>query len=92
MFYVYFVHCAMPKNMVLYSRKGDSIMSDQKNKFDKVAYNNSFISKAYDRINLTVPKGDKEKIKAHADHSGESVNAFINRAIQNQMERDSKTE
>lgn len=42
---------------------------------------NKYIAKAYDRINLTVPKGDKDKIKAHADSTGESVNAFIGRAI-----------
>ena len=50
---------------------------------------NRYISKAYDRINLTVPKGDKDIIKAHAERfdSG-SVNAFINRAISNQIEQD----
>ena len=35
----------------------------------------------YDRIELIVPKGKKEEIKAHADARGESVNGFINRAI-----------
>ena len=49
---------------------------------------NKYISKAYDRINLTVPKGQKAVIQAHAETRGESVNAFINRAISNQMERD----
>ena len=42
---------------------------------------NKYMAKAYDRINLTVPKGDKDKIKAHADSTGESVNGFIKRAI-----------
>ena len=43
----------------------------------------------YDQIQLRVAKGQKEVIKAHADkHDGGSVNAFINRAITNQMERD----
>lgn len=51
---------------------------------------NKWIAKAYDRINLTVPKGDKEKLKAHAEAMGESVNAFIQRAIQNQIEADNK--
>ena len=45
--------------------------------------------KAYDRINLTVPKGDKEVIKAHAEkYDGGSVNGFIQRAIKETMERD----
>ena len=50
---------------------------------------NRYISKAYDRINLTVPKGFKDDIKTHAGifDSG-SVNAFINRAISETMERD----
>lgn len=42
---------------------------------------NKWIAKAYDRINLTVPKGRKEEIQAFAAQTGESVNGFINRAI-----------
>lgn len=49
---------------------------------------NDWIAKAYDRINLTLPKGQKDIIKSHAEGRGESVNAFINRAIDNQMEQD----
>ena len=50
---------------------------------------NKYMQGAYDRINLTVKKGQKDKIKAHAEkHDGGSVNGFINRAIENQMERD----
>lgn len=49
---------------------------------------NKWIAKAYDRINLTVPKGKKDIIQAHAQARGESVNAFINRAIDYEMERD----
>ena len=49
---------------------------------------NRYIAKAYDRINLTVPKGQKETIKTHAESRGESVNAFLNRAAQETMERD----
>lgn len=64
-------------------------MSEGKRKFNKVAYNNAFIAGAYDRINLTVPKGEKERIKAHADrYDNGSVNAFIQRAIAEAMARD----
>lgn len=53
------------------------------------AVKNKYNDKAYDRINLTVPKGEKEIIKAHAEkHDGGSVNAFIQRAIREAMERD----
>ena len=48
---------------------------------------NKYIAKAYDRVNLTMPKGKKESIQAYADAHGESVNAFINRAIDEAMER-----
>ena len=33
-------------------------------------------------------KGKKDKIKEHADAHGESTNAFINRAIDETIERD----
>ena len=49
---------------------------------------NRYIAKAYDRINLTVPKGKKETIKAHAESHGQSVNSFINEAIDEKMDRD----
>ncbi len=49
---------------------------------------NKWIAKAYDRINLTVPKGKKDTIQAHAEAHSESVNAFINRAIDNQISQD----
>ena len=49
---------------------------------------NKYISNNYDRINLTVEKGKKEIIKGHTDTTGESVNGFINRAINETMERD----
>lgn len=47
-----------------------------------------YVKENYDRQGLTMPKGKKEKVKAHAESRGESVNAFINRAIDETMERD----
>ncbi len=49
---------------------------------------NKYIAKTYDRINLTVPKGKKEQIQNHAKSQGESTNEFINRAIDETIERD----
>ena len=46
---------------------------------------NKYINKRYDRINLTVEKGEKDKIKAHAESMGESVNGYINRLIKEDM-------
>lgn len=55
------------------------------------AVKNKYNDKAYDRINLTVPKGYKDKIKAHAEkYSDGSVNGFIQRAIREAIERDSQ--
>lgn len=54
---------------------------------------NKYMAANYDRINLTVEKGQREILKAHADkHDGGSVNAFIKRAIAEAIERDSSKE
>lgn len=45
-----------------------------------------------DRISVALPKGKKDEIKAHAEIKGESMNAFIARAIDETMERDNTTE
>lgn len=53
------------------------------------AVKDRYNAKAYDEIKVRVSKGDKELIKAHADRfDNGSVNAFINRAINETMERD----
>ena len=48
-----------------------------------------YMKENYDEIKVRVDKGRKAEIKAHADIQGESVNAFISRAIVETMERDS---
>ena len=53
---------------------------------------NKYMNENYDRINLTLPKGQKDTVKAHAESRGESVNAFIGRAIAEQMKRDTSGE
>lgn len=47
-----------------------------------------YVKEHYDRISVTVPQGKRAEIKAHADQLGESINRFINRAIDETMERD----
>lgn len=51
---------------------------------------NKYVKNNYDRVNVTFPKGKKALIQIHAECNGESVNAFINRAIDEAMDRDSK--
>ena len=57
-----------------------------KNRSDAVKYNNEYNKRAYDRINLTVPKGYREVIREAANANGESVNEFILRLIRNEIE------
>lgn len=44
--------------------------------------------KAYDRIDVVVPKGQREVIKAFAARQGKSLNRFICDAIAYQMKQD----
>ena len=50
---------------------------------------NKYMKNNYDRINVTMPKGKKETIQAHADAQGQSVNAYINAAIDEKMAQES---
>ena len=52
------------------------------------AVKDRYNAKAYDEIKVRVFKGQKEVIQSHAEKQGESVNAFIGRAITEAMERD----
>ena len=42
----------------------------------------------YEQILVRVAKGEKERMTTHAEAQGESLNAFINRAIIYTMEQD----
>lgn len=59
-------------------------------KTEKSAYRNSWIAEKLDRVNLTMPKGKKEQVKEVADKVGLSLNAYINQAIDEKMERDTQ--
>lgn len=47
-----------------------------------------YIKNNYDSVMIRMPKGKKEQIKAHAETKGESLNGFVNRAIDETMESD----
>lgn len=49
---------------------------------------NKYNADNYDSLRIVVPKGKKDIIKAHASERGESLNGFVNRAIDETMERD----
>ncbi len=44
----------------------------------------------YDRLEMQVPKGKKEKIAAHAKGHDGSLNKFLNRAVDETIERDNE--
>ena len=52
------------------------------------AVRNRYIAKAYDRVNLVLKKGNKERVRAAAAAQGESLNGYICRAIMDRLERD----
>ena len=49
---------------------------------------NKYVKSNYDEVKLRMPKGKKDVIQAHAAQQGEYVNAYINRAIDEAMQRD----
>ena len=53
--------------------------------------NERYNAKAYDEIKVRVPKGHKAELQAHAEQRNESLNGFINRAIDTPLERDNRT-
>ena len=57
----------------------------------KLRANKKHIEEKLDEVKFRVPKGQREVIRAHAKECGESVNAFLIRAVFETMERDSKS-
>lgn len=53
--------------------------------FNQNQYINKYIKEKYDRINLTMKAGKKEKIKSAASKRGMSVNEYINCLIDNDL-------
>lgn len=56
----------------------------------KTIWQNAYIKRSYDMVRFTVPKGEKETLKSHAEAGGESLTAFIKRAIATQLALDEK--
>ena len=56
-------------------------MSENKNSKAKIAANNRYNAKTYDRINIAIPKGRKDEIKEIAESQGKTINKFIIEAI-----------
>lgn len=70
-------------------------MPEEKKKTTKAQQRatNKYISNHYDRIELTAPKGFREKVQEHAAATGESVNSYIRKAVDDRMaSEDNKAE
>lgn len=65
-------------------------MIEKKNSDARIKANNRYNDKAYDRINIAIPKGRKAEIKSCADEKGESLNKYVVTAIEQRMERDAE--
>ena len=49
------------------------------------AVKNRYNMKAYDRLAITVPKGQKQAVEAFARGRGESVNGLVNALLRGEM-------
>ncbi|MDE5582275.1 MAG: antitoxin [Ruminococcus sp.] len=46
---------------------------------------NKYNAKAYDRVSLMLPKGQKEIVRQYAENKGLSLNGYINKLISDDM-------
>ena len=72
--------------------QGGGSMTEKKREYSQ-AQNKAtqkYIKNNYDSVLIRMPKGKKEQIKAFAENKGESLNGFINRAVDETIERESK--
>ena len=51
----------------------------------QTVWTRAYNEKAYDRLAITVPKGQKDAIEAHAKAKGESVNGLVNALLRADM-------
>ena len=74
------------------NQKKEGVCMSEDSKISKAQQKavNKYVKNNYDRINVTFPKGQKEKLKEHAQKQNESVNAFIVRSVSETMERDNQ--
>ena len=51
-----------------------------------------YVKNNYDRLELSVPKGEKELIQQAAKQAKQSVNAYIYEAVKHRMDQEQSTE
>lgn len=60
----------------------------KKEKFNQVKYQNEYNRLKYDRVGIVMPKGKKDVVKEKATAAGQSMNEYVNQAIEERMERE----
>lgn len=58
--------------------------------FNQIEYQNEYNRQKYDIISLTMPKGNKERLKIAAAAAGKSVTKYINEAIEKALIEDGR--
>lgn len=51
---------------------------------------NKYRAKAYDQVNIVIPKGSKEIWKTYATGLGKSLNAYITELVEADMKKDKR--
>ena len=54
-------------------------------KDNRTDYKRAYNEKNYDRLNITIPKGQKQAVEAHAASKVESVNGLVNALLRADM-------
>ena len=65
------------------TKKRKAVYNDKVNKTTQ-----RYVKEHYDSFIIRMPKGKKDKVKAFAESKGESLNGFVNRVIDKEMESD----
>ena len=55
--------------------------------FDQIKYSNAYNKENYDKVQIMVPKGEKESWKALAKEQGISMSEMIRRAVADYFEK-----
>ena len=76
-------------------KQGGHVVEDKKKNYYTKAQKRAaekYLKETVEDIRIRVPKGKKSIIKDHSTVKGESLNSFVNRAIDEAIERDNQQE
>lgn len=69
-------------------KRGAKMAREKKEGFDQIKYQNKYKKENYDRTELVMPKGKKDRIKSYARAAGQSMSEYINQAIDERIAKD----